>query len=324
MARKLTHDSREIAARTTPPVRRTRTPAWAGRLARLRARLFLSPGTLPMSDLINQARALRNLNGQSLTVPELAVLDGVVSAASHAIETYCRRSFGLVNRDERHDGQDDPILIVHHYPIAAIDRVACAPTPVLSVANDSGSVQRATVRVVATGVMLTRVASGVATVDTINFASAATLASLATAIGGLGNGWSASVVSSIDGALASADLAACPGTWAARAAPAELRMHVREVTDYELDARLGVLRRVLGWPGGASYYRVVYTAGYSAVPDDVQEACAQLAAQMYWQTKRDPGLASESMLSALTRRPVEGWPVSVRDLLAPYRRVPRV
>lgn len=277
-----------------------------------------------MSDLINQARALRNLNGQSLSAPQLAILDGVVSAASQAIEAHCRRAFGLVNRDERHDGQDDPVLLVHHYPIAAIDRVACSPTPVLIVANDSGAVQRATVRVVATGVILTRVASGVATVDTIAFASAPTLSGLATAIGALGNGWSASVALSEFAPLASIDLAACPGTWAARAAPAELRMHVREVTDYELDARLGVLRRVLGWPGGASYYRVVYTAGYSAVPEDVQEACAQLAAQMYWQTKRDPGLASESMLQTLSRRPVEGWPTSVRDLLAPYRRVPRV
>ncbi|MFM7245237.1 MAG: polysaccharide biosynthesis/export family protein [Planctomycetaceae bacterium] len=37
MARKLTHDSREIDVRTTPPVRRNRTPAWAGPMARFLA-----------------------------------------------------------------------------------------------------------------------------------------------------------------------------------------------------------------------------------------------------------------------------------------------
>ena len=37
MARKLTHDSREIAARTTPPVRRSRKSAWTGPLARFLA-----------------------------------------------------------------------------------------------------------------------------------------------------------------------------------------------------------------------------------------------------------------------------------------------
>ena len=121
--------------------------------------------------------------------------------------------------------------------------------------------------------------------------------------------------------LASADLAACPGSWAARAQPAELRVHLREIADYELNARLGILRRVLGWPGGASFYRIVYTAGYGVVPDDVQEACAQLVAQLFWQTKRDPGLAHASL--GLTGRADAGWPTIVRDLLAPYRRVPR-
>ncbi len=277
-----------------------------------------------MSDLIDRDRALSNLSGQTLTSPELAILDGLVSAASQAIENYCRRSFGLANRDERHDGQDDAVLLTHHYPIVAIDRVACEPTSVLFVANDSGSVQRATVRVVVDGVILTTVSSGVTAVNTITYASALTLNALATAIGALGGGWSASVAATEFGLLASADLAACPGTWAARAAPAELRMHVREVFNYELEARLGVLRRVLGWPGGASHYRIVYTSGYSETPNDVKEACAQLVAQMFWQTRRDPGLAHEAMLSALSRQIVAGWPQSVRDLLAPYRRVPRV
>ena len=65
-----------------------------------------------------------------------------------------------------------------------------------------------------------------------------------------------------------------------RAAAAELRVHVRDVIDYELEPRIGVLRRPLGWPGGASAYRVVYSAGYAAMPDDVQEACAQIERQL--------------------------------------------
>jgi hypothetical protein len=256
-----------------------------------------------------------------LTAPDLAILDCLITAASQAIESHCRRAFNLVNCDERYDGQDNPVLLVHHYPITAIERVMSEPAPALIARNDSGSVQRATVRVVADGLMLTRVASGVTSVQTITFASAPTLSAMATAIAALGNGWSASVAPTVEGLLPSADLAACPGTWAARAAPAELRLHIREVSDYELNARLGVLRRVLGWPGGASFYRVVYTAGYSAVPEDVQEACAHLVAQLFWQTKRDPGMTRDA--AALSRRPVESWPLLVRDLLAPYRRVPR-
>ena len=43
------------------------------------------------------------------------------------------------------------------------------------------------------------------------------------------------------------------------------------------------------WCGGPSEWRVAYTAGYDAIPDDVQEACAGLVAQMFLRTKRDPG-----------------------------------
>jgi hypothetical protein len=276
-----------------------------------------------MSDLIDRDRALRNLNGQTLTAPELAILDGLVSAASAAVECHCRRNFGLVNRDERHDGQDDDVLLLHHYPVAGLERVACAPTPVLSVRNESAGVQRASVRVLADGVALASVASGTPTTTTIAFASAPTLNALATAIAAV-TGWSANVLDADRGLFASADLAACPGTWAARAAAAELRMYTGEIHDYEFDARLGVLRRVLGWPGGVSSYRITYTAGFDDVPEDVQEACAQLAAQMFWQTKRDPGLAQEAITSIVSRSTVKGWSSSIRDLLAPYRRIPRV
>ena len=122
-----------------------------------------------MSDLIDRDRAVGSLNGQILSSPELAIVDQLITVVSRAIENYCRRTFGLVNRDERHDGQDDPVLLVHHYPVTAIERVACEPTPVLIARNESGSVQRATVRVVIDGLILTRVASGVTSVDTISF-----------------------------------------------------------------------------------------------------------------------------------------------------------
>ncbi|HKQ88599.1 MAG TPA: hypothetical protein VJS43_17710, partial [Candidatus Acidoferrales bacterium] len=49
------------------------------------------------------------------------------------------------------------------------------------------------------------------------------------------------------------------------------------------------------WDGGVHHWRVRYSAGYSAVPDDVQEACAQWVAALFWQTKRDPGLESETI-----------------------------
>ena len=63
-----------------------------------------------MSELISRARALRNLAGQATAAADLTLVDGLISAATRAIEAYCSRSFGLVNRDELVDGRPYPTL----------------------------------------------------------------------------------------------------------------------------------------------------------------------------------------------------------------------
>jgi hypothetical protein len=273
-----------------------------------------------MSELISRARALRNLADQATTAADLTLVDGLIPAASHAIEAYCGRSFGLVNRDELVDGRPYPTLWLRHYPIARVDRIASNPTTVLRAGNTAFS--QTHVQVMGDGVQLVRGVSGVTAIDRIGFASAPTLADLASAIGAIGHGWEATVVSGIDGTRASADLASFSGSFAASQGPAELRMHVGDIARFEVDGRLGAIRKLDGadWCGGTSAYRVVYTAGYETIPDDVQEACAQLVAQLFYQAKRDPGLAREEAASLFSRQPIEGATPMVFDLLAPYRR----
>jgi hypothetical protein len=59
------------------------------------------------------------------------------------------------------------------------------------------------------------------------------------------------------------------------------------------------------WPRGLLNFRVQYTAGFATVPEDVQEACAQLVAAYF----------------RLDAREIAGTPIpgSVRALLLPYR-----
>lgn len=54
-------------------------------------------------------------------------------------------------------------------------------------------------------------------------------------------------------------------------------------------------------PVGINKFRVQYTAGYAAAPDDVQEACAEWVSVLFWQTKRDPCLTIESAIGAFSR-----------------------
>ena len=272
-----------------------------------------------MANLITRARALYNLNNLAATAAENTTLDALIAAVSAGIERWCRRNFVSTQYDEVYDGIDAAELVLQHFPIISIERVACDPTPVLLVQNTSASNQRATVQVTSTGVTLTRVASGVNSSNSLTFAGNVTLTALAAAVNALGNGWSASLASSAFAERAAADLRALQGAFAAKDAAAELRIHLQEAGAYDSDAAHGLLIRGGGWRGSRQFWRIIYTAGYASVPEDVQEACAQWVAMLFWQTKRDPGLAHETVTGSVARTPHWQMPLSVRLLLEPYR-----
>lgn len=272
-----------------------------------------------MANLITRARALYNLNNLATTAAENTTLDALIAAVSAGIERWCRRNFVSTQYDDVYDGADGPELVLDHFPIASVERVAYDPWPVLLVQNTSASNQRATVQVTSTGVTLTRVASGISSSNSLTFAANVTLTAMAAAINALGNGWTASLAHSDFANRASADLRALQGAFAAKDAAAGLKMHLQELLAYEIDTARGVLIRGRRWGRGMLHWRVIYTAGYASVPEDVQEACAQWTAMLFWQTKRDPGLARENVAGSIARTPHWQMPLSVRLLLEPYR-----
>jgi hypothetical protein len=274
-----------------------------------------------MANLITRARAISNLNDLATSSNENTTLDALIAAVSAAIENYCWRTFAIVSYDELYPGNDRRELVMRHYPTVSVERVACAPTPVLRVTNTSASNQRATVKVTSVGLELINVASGVATTSTILFASQPTLTALAAAVTALGSGWSAVVINTVDNLRASADLRALQGAFQAMNANAELKLHTTELSNFVVDAERGCLTHGEGviFHGGLHHWRVLYSAGFSAVPDAVQEACAEWVAQLFWQTKRDPGLGNETVPGAFSRTILRDMPTSVKFLLGPYR-----
>src|SRR5204863_5683320 len=91
------------------------------------SRACLFERSILMSNLIDQDRALRNLSGQSLSSDELDTLDALIAAASQAIENHCRRTIAVTTYDERHDGEDDDVLLLRHYPVTALERALADP-----------------------------------------------------------------------------------------------------------------------------------------------------------------------------------------------------
>lgn len=275
-----------------------------------------------MPDLITRDRALRNLSGVSPTAADNTLLDTLVSAVSAAIHRHCKREFPARQFDELYAGSGTPRLALRQLPVISVERVAYDPEVVLTVTNTSAANQRATVHVTATGLTLVRVASGVTTTDTsVTFAGNVTLSAVAAAVTALGNGWSAAVADAAYNGRASADLRTIQGALNAKDVRAGLKLHLSELDEYDVDPARGWLLRAGGglWHGGPNHWRVIYTAGYATVPEDVQEACAQWVAHLFWQARRDPGLAWASASGAQSA-PFPGMPPGVRALLSPYRK----
>ncbi len=314
-------------------------------------------------DLITLARAYDNLQGVSSQDSLLGVL---ITAYSEAIEKYCRRRFVTWSYDELYNGDGDRRLILRQYPLQSVQSVRYRPVTVAKITNtNTTTYQQARVAVTSTGLQLTTMASGVSATITsgLTWTGNPTLNALMNAVSALGNGWSGQIVgdaaqqtgqSGDYGLWPSADLYVpnsygdplegsgvlqSQGAMNARGLFAELKMHTYELSGFQWDARGWLLRAIpysdpelmhpedLVFPVGVNNFRVQYTAGYSTMPEAVQEACARWVAYGYFLTQRDPALLHQVPQSGTT----SGWgpaaaplampPQDVQALLAPYRRL---
>jgi hypothetical protein len=300
-------------------------------------------------DLITLSRAKQDI--QSITdSSQDSLLSTLITAASDAIEKWCRRNFVSKAFDELYNGSGDRRLLLRQYPIQSVQSVRYRPVTVLKITNTQTANVQARVSVTSTGLTLVRVNAGVSTTDTsVTFAGNVTLSAVAAAVNALGNGWSAQAVGdSINYASwPSADLYWPPaygdGTQSQGALQcvagsfAELKMHTYELAGYQIDSRGWLLRAIpytdpellhpedLVWPVGINNFRIQYTAGYSTIPEAVQEACAEWVSDLYWRTQRDPGLQSQRLAGvgqswARDAAVGEQPPQNILPLLAPYRR----
>jgi hypothetical protein len=306
-------------------------------------------------NLIDIERAKRNI--QSITDNTQDALLGVlVAAVSDAAVKYCRRDFAVRAYDELYNGTGDRRLLLRQYPVQTVDSVRYRPVTVLKVTNNTPANVQARVTCTSTCLTLVRVNAGVKSTDTsVTWSANPTLTAVANAVNALGNGWSAQVVGDATnyGSWPSVDLYWPPafgdgvaGQGALQCAGgsfAELKMHTYELQGFQWDARGWLLRAIpytdpellhpedLVWPTGINNFRIQYTAGYTTVPEAVQEACAEWVAELYFLTLRDPAASrisqqqtASTTLGKFTSSQQERVATHPSDyvarLLAPYRR----
>jgi hypothetical protein len=288
---------------------------------------------MAIGDLITNARARVALpsaagNGSS----DDTAINTLITACSRAIERYCRRRFTATDHDELYSGRGERNLYLRNFPIRSVKSVRYRPVTVLKITNNTAHTPQARVEVLPAGLRLTRVTSGVTTTTTsgLTYAGNVAISALATAVNGADTGWSAQGQGYDD--WPSADLY-CPNGMVTEYdyAPAgqgalqcvagslaEVKMHTYELQGYQINPRQGALLRAIPytdpellhpedliWPVGINNFRVQYNAGFDTIPEDLQEACAQLVAYHFRIGPRET--------------PDVVIPPAIAQFLAPYR-----
>jgi len=297
-------------------------------------------------DLISLARAYYQLQGYSSGGSWDTLVASLITACSDAIEKYCRRDFYSKSYDELYSGNGDRRLLLREYPLQSVQSVRYRPTTVLKVINNPTSNSQARVQINSANITLTSIASAATTTHILTFAGYPTLAAMATAINALSaDGWAAAVTGDPGGDYGTwptADLYVPPsygqgtasqGALTARQVYAELKLHTYELAGFQFDPRGWLLRAIpytdpellhpedLIWSPGINNFRVQYTAGYTTIPESVQQACAMWVAIRFFEAQRDPQVTHQSFPGAIGQHWLNNNPLkNIYDLLAPYRR----
>lgn len=271
--------------------------------------------------LLSAERAKGMIAQTSFTASEKKLIDRLTKSVSAAAQAYCRRTFALREYDELHHATHRPALALRNPPLRQVQRIAYNPSPALTVRNTAAGTVRATVQVTLEGLKAQRwTAAGPFTETALALAEHTTIGELATSISALSNGWAGTALSPY-GDWPSSDLRALQGSFGCKQGPATLQLHGLDLDDYDTDDDAGLVyrNRAFGWgdergqgpawPGGRNEYRVIYTAGFAEIPADVQQACAEWIADLFWAGQERPVQVGELLPTG-----------HVRLLLDPYRR----
>lgn len=249
----------------------------------------------------------------TLSESQQTTATALIAAASASIERFCRRSFALASHDETQAVGELGWAWLDHFPVVTVDEVFTERTSLLTVQNTTAT--HATVSSTATGLRLTRVNAGVvATPSTVAFADAVSIEALATAITALGNGWAASAV---DYYRYYPSSQICIGQFSACSEAVSLIGWVSQGGGgiLQVDYESGMVSSC------SPEIRVRYTAGFSTIPEDIQQVCANLVVHAF-DAAESGALQSEDLgdyAYTLATDAIDSLPIRDRQILSMYR-----
>jgi hypothetical protein len=232
------------------------------------------------------------------------LIDNLINRSSDVIETFCGRKFLTRDFSETYDGGSTHVQL-RNYPVTSVKTMSYGKTEAITVTSNTSTDLRATAEVQDDRVILSRFdSSGAEHVVTLLYSSYATTSGLSTAIDGT-TGWDSIKVKD----ALSIDLIRSGGVSCVDSSGSLYILDPIE-SEYTVDEDNGIVSLMTPtaewrwgdfphsspkFAEGKNNIWVKYTAGFSAIPDDLEQLCIEIVHKMFFERKHDPSLASESL-----------------------------
>ncbi len=224
---------------------------------------------------------------------------------------------------ERYNGHGLTRLRLKQWPIVQVSDIRVGITSVLTVTNVSATsgAKHAFVRVDSTKIYLELVGGDNAGTDSLTLASYATVALLVAAIDALGKGWDATGTDTFP----ASDLLPTDGKLFALDKSVTVYRGATPLSAFTVDdADAGMIYSAGAFPMGVRNIIVTYVAGYSTIPNDLENACILWAAATYNRAKQGgEGFMAENIGGERQQWSMAPMPAEVRAILD-ARKVPVV
>ena len=311
-------------------------------------------------DLITAQYALAALAPMNFQEYNHEVIPTYISAASSLIRRWCMdRDFFVNTYTEEQEVSLNGEIRLNQVPVNVITRIQGNPQTALTITNTSSSVQFAQVYFAytgqyggygtnlqtITGLTLSAVSNGVPALQTITFSVGEIISTLASAITGLGGGWNAVA----DSALGSWPVTELIGAFTALPAGinsqsgtgAQLKVYAQDLNAYIRDQWSGIVWTGAEYAGlgprwGPDWQqyegnrvtggtvRCTYSAGFTTIPPEIQQACAETVKVMIERMNRSTILQSERLGQysyTLSNELYWALPQPVRQTIGSYRLI---
>ena len=288
----------------------------------------MAVGTYALTTLANLKSAL-GISGSS----EDAVLESMVDRATALIESACDRKLKSRTHREWCMPAGERTLTIDHPPISNINTVSYGRQTCMTIPSDTASSDvLATVGFDGSEVRLYKVNSaGSASTATVATASYPTSTTIVNYINASVAGWSATLSRN-----AYANSMYRFGGRGVTDAPCNVDFPRDNVSQYEVEFDIGLIHitsdRFPGirsdgahlntFPSGFYPVFVEYVGGYSTVPSDLEQACIEIATDIYNDRGNDKNMASEGLGDYNYSRQAAEQLIGMRaNLLAAYTEI---